>query len=150
MQNVELYFPLCRGACAYWISVCMSIPAVPATTRIAPVCPKCVIIKKSGKLSCCAPGGAWFKNCGASGNSNTEHTWGEGMQACKDAVSLISGKAESQFIKSVNQTTTTKPLHDVGHQNVDSTLAVVYDSPTGNSKNNDQRFVHRVLNIHIH
>ena len=55
-----------------------STPAVGSST-----CPKCVTTKKSGKLSCCARGGAWYKNCGDAGDSNFDHTWGEGIQACK-------------------------------------------------------------------
>ena len=107
-------------------------------TRTAPVCPKCAAIKKSGKLSCCAPGGAWFKSCGTGGNSNTDHTWLEGVQACKDVVGLFSGKAEAQFI-SMNQTTTTQQLSDVEKQTMDSTLAAyLYNVPTKNSKDNDQ------------
>ena len=105
-------------------------------TRIAPLCPKCAVIEKSGKLSCCAPGGAWFNNCGASGNSNTNHTWVEGMQACKDAVGLFSGQAEAQFTL-INQTITIQKLNDVDKRTIDSTLAAAYDSPTENSKNND-------------
>ena len=46
-------------------------------------CPKCGTIKKSGKLSCCARGGAWFKNCGDVGDSSFEHTWSDGFNACK-------------------------------------------------------------------
>ena len=46
-------------------------------------CPKCSSHKQSGKLSCCAGGGAWFKKCGDFGNSNFDHTWVEGIQACK-------------------------------------------------------------------
>ena len=50
-------------------------------------CPKCGTIQKSGKLSCCARGGAWFKKCGNVGDSKFEHTWVEGMQACKSVKS---------------------------------------------------------------
>ena len=46
-------------------------------------CLQCGTMKPSGKLSCCARGGAWFKKCGDPGNSNVQHTWFEGMQACK-------------------------------------------------------------------
>merc|ERR1711934_354825 len=77
-----------------WFEGLQACKAVMAT-RIAPLCPKCAAIKKSGKLSCCAPGGAWFKNCGTIRNSNTDHTWVEGMQACKDVVGLFSVKAEA-------------------------------------------------------
>ena len=136
MHNVSYTF-LCVEVvtCGYWISVCISTPVVTATT---PLCPKCAAIKKSGRLSCCAPGGAWFNNCGTSGNSNTDHTWVEGMQACRDMVSLASGKAEPQFIL-VNQTITTLQLNDVEYQNIDSTLVHVYGGvTTWNSGNNDQ------------
>ena len=110
-------------------------------TRTAPVCPKCAAIKKSGKLSCCAPGGAWFNNCGTSGNSNTDHTWVEGMQACKDVVGVFSVKAEAQFA-SINQTTTTQQLNDVEKQkNIDSTIDTTYDVPTtGNCKESVQLY----------
>ena len=45
-------------------------------------CPKCGITKKSSKRSCCARGGAWFKNCGDDSDSEFDHTWAEGIQAC--------------------------------------------------------------------
>ena len=65
---------------------CMPAEA-PATTSASvssvQECPKCGTTKKSGKRSCCARGGAWFKKCGDVGDSNFEHTWGEGMEACK-------------------------------------------------------------------
>ena len=35
-----------------------------------------------GKLSCCAPGGYWLGKCGDEGE-NKEHTWSEGLRACK-------------------------------------------------------------------
>ena len=149
MQNVKLFFfshPLRRQiqvsgvevvSCVHLTSVCISTPAVTAT-RIALECPKCAVIKKSGELSCCAPGGAWFKNCGTSGNSNTEHTWVEGVQACKGVVGLFSGNAEAQFIV-MNQTTTAQQLSDVEKQTIDPTLAThLYNAHTKNSKDNDQ------------
>ena len=48
-----------------------------------PVCSKCGTITKTGKPSCCARGGDWFKNCGSDGDPNFDHTWNEGVQACK-------------------------------------------------------------------
>merc|ERR1712232_1203086 len=42
------------------------------------------------KPSCCAPGGAWFQNCGNDGDTNFDHTWAEGIQACKGFTSLAS------------------------------------------------------------
>ena len=55
-----------------------------AATRTSPVCLKCGIVKKSGKLSCCGHGGSWFGNCGSDGNSKLGHTWHEGIRVCKD------------------------------------------------------------------
>ena len=46
-------------------------------------CSQCGTTKKSSTLSCCARGGAWFKNCGDAGDTDFEHTWSEGIQACK-------------------------------------------------------------------
>ena len=56
--------------------------AVPTSTMVNPVCAKCGTVRKSGKLSCCAPDGAWFKNCGDAGDKHFEHAWSEGIQAC--------------------------------------------------------------------
>ena len=57
----------------------------PLSTTMAttsPVCPKCGTFKKDGKPpSCCAPGGAWFNQCGD--GPRFEHTWGDGIDACK-------------------------------------------------------------------
>jgi len=46
-------------------------------------CPKCGKFKKSGRASCCAPGGAWFKDCGAAGNTKVNYKWTDGANACK-------------------------------------------------------------------
>ena len=62
----------------------LHIPTLVATTTpTSPVCPVCGTIKKSGKLSCCSRGGAWFGNCGSAGNANFGHTWHEGIRACE-------------------------------------------------------------------
>ena len=59
----------------------------PKTTSISGVsgnkCFKCGTSKKSGKRSCCSPGGDWFKNCGDEGDTNVDHMWTEGVQTCK-------------------------------------------------------------------
>ena len=47
-------------------------------------CPKCGTTKQSGKRSCCAPGGAWFKKCGDAGDMTFDHTWSEGIYVCKE------------------------------------------------------------------
>ena len=61
----------------------MPISAAVRTMRSSSVCPKCGIIRKSSKMSCCAHGGSWFGNCGGADNTNYGHTWYEGIRACK-------------------------------------------------------------------
>merc|ERR1712032_1777544 len=51
-------------------------------------CLKCGMFKKSGRSSCCAPGGAWFKNCGGARNKNVGHKWFEGVAACKRTTTI--------------------------------------------------------------
>ena len=60
----------------------MPMLVVAKTTR-SPVCPTCGTIAKSGRLSCCGRGGSWFGNCGSAGNTNSGHTWSEGIRVCK-------------------------------------------------------------------
>merc|ERR1712032_355120 len=50
---------------------------------IGSACPKCGNMEKSGKISCCGRGGSWFRNCGSASNAKLDHTWYEGIQACK-------------------------------------------------------------------
>ena len=56
-----------------------------STLKIASTmtCSKCGTFDKSGRVSCCAPGGAWFKNCGGLGSKNVDHRWSEGVAACE-------------------------------------------------------------------
>jgi len=72
-----------------------SVTTAPITTVIGRVCPKCGTKKDSGKPSCCVPGGSWFKKCGNAGDSNFEHTWLEGIQACEPGAQTSSVAAES-------------------------------------------------------
>ena len=58
-------------------------PADTSTTLTVSECPRCGAIAKSGKTSCCGRGGSWFKNCGGVGSTKFQHTWYEGIQACK-------------------------------------------------------------------
>ena len=55
------------------------------TTRIqnTKLCSKCGTFPKSGRVSCCAPGGAWSTTCGRPASRNVYHSWLEGMEACK-------------------------------------------------------------------
>ena len=59
------------------------------TTRSVLVCAKCTIFEKSGELSCCASGAAWFNNCGDDGDSGFDHTWLEGFQACEGTLTMM-------------------------------------------------------------
>ena len=61
----------------------LSVATPPVTVKPSTTCAKCGKIKKSKKLSCCARGGAWYNKCGDEGDSKFDHTWLEGVQACK-------------------------------------------------------------------
>ena len=61
----------------------ITTPAITSTIRNGMTCPKCGIFEKSGRISCCAPGGAWYRNCGGAGNRNVNHRWMKGVEACK-------------------------------------------------------------------
>ena len=54
----------------------------PSTVSGSDGCAKCVN-SMTGKLSCCARGGAWFEKCGDVGDTQFDHTWAEGIRACK-------------------------------------------------------------------
>merc|ERR1719362_1507625 len=41
-----------------------------STTAKTTTCAKCGTFEKSGKYSCCAPGGDWYRNCGGAGNKH--------------------------------------------------------------------------------
>merc|ERR1711937_865236 len=47
----------------------------------AGTCGACGIERKTGRPSCCARGGDWFKQCGKA-NAGKPHTWDDGIQAC--------------------------------------------------------------------
>ena len=66
----------------------MGLPVVSSSE-----CDKCATTK-SGRHSCCARGGAWFKKCGDAG----DHTWIEGIQACKGFATSVSVKLSLQGI----------------------------------------------------
>ena len=65
------------------VSTPVSTPSILSTTAYSMACPKCGTFEKSGRFSCCAPGGAWFKNCGSAGNRKVAHRWIDGVFACK-------------------------------------------------------------------
>ena len=79
------------------------VPATPALTvggssNSGRGCSKCGTAKKSGERSCCARGGTWFKNCGDAGNAKFDHTWAEGIRACKGSSTLVSMKSPLQVM----------------------------------------------------
>ena len=65
------------------ITTSVSTNAIGITSTNKMTCPKCGSFAKSGRASCCAPGGAWYKNCGGVGSGDVEHSWSEGVEACK-------------------------------------------------------------------
>ena len=97
----------------------MSVSLSPAPTATATtsslVCPRCVRVKKSGRRTCCARGGAWFRNCGAGGDTRFDHTWAEGLQACSG---LFSGKTQPEPMLRHEQTQS--QLNDFKQQIFDS------------------------------
>ena len=80
---------------------------VVTTAPMSPICPICGSFKKSGKASCCGPGGSWFGNCGGAGNEKSGHTWHEGIQACEAPIQSVMGQ-QMHFL----QAKTNVPSHD--------------------------------------
>ena len=60
-----------------------SSQTITSTIANTVTCPKCGTFLKSGRVSCCAPGGAWYKDCGGVDNKRVGHSWSEGVKACK-------------------------------------------------------------------
>ena len=93
----------------------VTTPSLPPS--VGPVCPKCGMFKTSGKLSCCARGGAWFDKCGENGDPSSHHTWAEGIEACNS----FPAKAQAQFMLSKQAT---------AHQDLAVSRTVKIDSNT--------------------
>ena len=68
------------------------------TRKTGPVCAKCATVKRSGKRSCCAPGGAWFNKCGNTDNKDVDYSWVEGIRACNTYAVSFSGNEQSQLM----------------------------------------------------
>ena len=64
-------------------STLVSTPSITSAIDRKITCPRCGTFRKSGRVSCCAPGGAWFKNCGGLGSEHVDYRWSEGVDACK-------------------------------------------------------------------
>ena len=58
-------------------------------------CAQCGTFSKSGRVSCCAPGGAWYKRCGGVGNRNADHRWFDGTKTCKRMFKANANDIES-------------------------------------------------------
>ena len=69
-------------------------------------CSQCAHLKQSGKPSCCAPGGAWYNNCGNAGDLDVRHTWVDGMQACNAFARTSSGEAGARAVLGGHETAT--------------------------------------------
>ena len=54
------------------------------------MCPNCGTFKKSGRVSCCATDGAWYKDCGGVGNGNAGHSWFDGIEACNSKSNVFT------------------------------------------------------------
>ena len=94
-----------RAACASFTfaspieaPAAMSLPVVSSNG-----CPKCGTVQQSGALSCCARGGAWFTNCGDTGDTKFDHTWVEGIQACKGCRETMLSIAQYKLITYAQQ-----------------------------------------------
>ena len=85
--------PLCPFIDAHGSTENLLASTTTSTTPLS-TCATCGTFKSSGKLSCCARGGDWFNKCGDPGDSKFDHTWFEGIQACKD----VTKEAQSQSI----------------------------------------------------
>ena len=77
--------------------------ATPMTTSMSEVssnnrCPKCGTVTKSGATSCCARGGAWFKNCGDVGDTRFGHTWTEGIRVCEHVAPSVTLESPLQVM----------------------------------------------------
>ena len=62
-------------------------------------CQNCGTFKKSGRVSCCATGGTWYKKCGDAGNRSAGHSWLEGVEACKRKSKLSGCRCTLMHIK---------------------------------------------------
>ena len=64
------------------------------TTTIAPnvlACEICGTYERSGRLSCCAPRGSWYKKCGGS----KAYKWSEGYHVCSGTFTPLTNVCTS-------------------------------------------------------
>ena len=120
------------------------------TTTIHAVCPKCGAIHNSGKISCCGRGGFWFRNCGAAGNTKLEHTWQEGIRACK---ARTQSKTTMRQRLNAAQRKGNAPSNDIGMEVKSVTIAhnTFASPPQVNShvRHNANHCARRRFNDHV-
>ena len=106
-----------------------------ATPDVVPVCPKCAML--NALLSCCAPNATWYENCGTAGDSDFEHTWDEGLEACRNAERLPLAKTEVIRML-INQAPLFQQIIVVQNTSVHSSVANIYNAPAADSSSYDQ------------
>jgi len=78
---------VCHGASPQrWLARWQAAKTTKSDTPADKACSKCGKFTKSGRVSCCAPGGAWYQKCGGTANNKFEYSWIEGVEACKPTV----------------------------------------------------------------
>ena len=93
---VLLYVHMCTEPPTTTITTITTATTTTSASAVSTkVCPKCGSTRTSGKLSCCARGGAWFKNCGDGDDPKFDHTWVQGIQACQTFVNSNAVKLPS-------------------------------------------------------
>ena len=81
------------------ISPSLEVPTMTSLSALSSgkTCVKCGT-SKVGTRSCCARDGTWFKKCGDAGDTTFDHTWAEGIQACKGFSTPVSVKSPLQIM----------------------------------------------------
>ena len=75
---------VCRGYFPQrWLARWQVASTAPSVASPNMACSQCGTFTKSGRVSCCAPGGAWYKHCGGVNNKTMIRSWVEGVEACK-------------------------------------------------------------------
>ena len=112
------------------------------TMAISRVCPKCATIEKSGKFSCCGRDGSWFKNCGGAGNTKLEHTWQDGIRACKARAQFRTGMGKRLDQAEQNS----NGFFNIAGMLMNSKLAMMTDSTVASASCNKSTPMPKVFN----
>ena len=120
----------------------MLTAAVTAAAASTTLCSKCGP-NNAGKLTCCFPGGSWEGKCGNKDNSNFDHSWSEGVQAC-EVPALVEAQAlavaPNQEARTHLQKTTNSIMN--GYMNAKEE----HDRDSANSKHCDKSLIFVVAN----